>query len=240
MSEENKDIIPQSSITSSYLKIILSGVSSKIPIAACYDEYIYQKEMDRITQFLSSLQKRLEQIEKKHCNIDEEDWHLLELSIRKVKIESRKRKIELFANLLSSCWTTKKQDCFEKKYRFLEAINKFDELHLNILHFLEVKNEFIPTSTIKEQLKISNIHAELLPALSLLATEYGFIYRTWGADNNILSTKNLSPEAIAYKCKCKITKTGVDFLEYIRNSDENNTNSTATCSRERNSNINSR
>lgn len=214
----NENESPQIYKSSSWLKIILSSCATMIPIAeplvTYYDEYVHHKEMNSIITFLNYLQERIKQLEKNV--ITEDNWRLLELAVKKIRLESREWKIRSFANLLSSCWTTR-QDSFEKKYRFLEAIDKLDELHLNILRFLESKNELISTSRIKEELKISNTHTELLPALFLLASEYGFIYRTWGTTSKVLMTKNLSPEAIAYKCKCKITKTGTEFLAYIKN-----------------------
>lgn len=183
------------------------------PIAQAYKEIEDKIQLKRVEDLILQIGKRLEKLEK--IVLKEDDIQLFELIAEKVRIEHSEKKRRAFANLLFSFWAVGKGDPFDKKLIFLQALDEFSDLHINILKFLDKQNEYIATSKIEKELKIANAYMDLLPALSALAGKFGFILRTWGPANYFLSTENLSPENIGYGCNCKVTSLGREFISFI-------------------------
>ena len=188
----------------------------------------YRKDQ-RIKEFIILVQKRFEELNFFHQikDMKDEDWLLLEHLIRKVQYEHRETKRKRYADFIVHSWNKKNIDPFEKKQKFLEAIEYFSELHISVLVYLnECAPPFYPTvNDIKKKFGITNHKAELYPILQDLAGKYFFMDRSWtlGTHNAVapvLSCGNLSPENLASKCKHKITELGKEFLEYIRSCDD--------------------
>ncbi len=152
------------------------------------------------------------------------EYQLLEEILRRVQTEHRAEKRASFAHLLAECWTVGVSESFERRMVFVRALDRFEELHVQVLKHLsglpETQEHFPVPKEIACAIGIDEpaVIEVLNPVLDLLAREFAFVVRNWslaGHESKILFTGNLGPENLVGKCGHKITSLGRQFLEYI-------------------------
>jgi len=202
------------------------------PLSQIWSNWDGNRRFQRIEHVLNKLCNSLGQ---KHSifdptKLDEADMQLLEMTLQRVQTEHREKKRIMFAAMMESLWIEQHNLQFEERIKFIRALDEFDEIHIQILKFLNITTieefpnyECLAKKVLGNKLDNEERDAILLPALDRLATGYGFIKRAWGMSDqkgNILISKNLSVEGIARKCEHVITNPGKRFLEAIKSENE--------------------
>jgi len=148
---------------------------------------------------------------------------ILEAVLNRVQSEHREKKRVRFARLVASDWSERVDRPFDERMQFVRALDELDELHIELLDYLEkqaVAERMPGFDEIAGQLRIpGEQRGELLvPALNTLASSYGFIRRGWGLSSGqsaVLFSRNLSPEGIARGCEHAVTDAGRRFLQAV-------------------------
>ena len=199
-------------------------------LANGWSEWDTSRRFSRIEETVSEIVNRLNNAASTlPGTLNDAEYQLLEEVLRRVQIEHRYTKRIFFAKLLVECWTTGINDSYEKRMMFVRALDRFDELHICILRYLDdlgedQKHYPNPTAIASEVgIEDSSVREVLYPVLDLLAREFAFIDRNWtlgGQENVPLLTGNLGPENLVGKCGHKITSLGHEFLAYISDASE--------------------
>ena len=190
-------------------------------LAQAYSEWDYLRRYEKVQSFLDELRDRVRSLENNRNAIkyNDEDCAILDSVLQKIQIEHSEKKRKYYANFLINALSN--VGCFDKKQRFIKAINEFTESHFRVLAFLYnlAPNVYPTVKDIQEQLHIENRKSELYPILADLCGTFAYVERSWtlAPDSKacILSTKNLSPENLAGNCQHKITDLGKEFYKYI-------------------------
>lgn len=194
-------------------------------LATIWSDWDTNRRFERVEKTLKELSVKLNKEQGFDITtLTDADMQILETVLQKVMIEHRERKRKYFANILISTWTRQHDLPYEERMKFVEAIESFDDIHIEILKYINKASSeyFIPSySEIGEKILGNDFSEEekdaiLLPAIDKLATGYGFIRRAWNLSKKekgaVLFSDNLSVEGIARKCEHIITEPGKRFL----------------------------
>src|SRR4051812_24589218 len=113
------------------------------------------------------------------------EMHLLEDVLERVSREHREWKRRCFVELLASNWVNTSLP-FEERHLFDHALDSFDRIHIRILRALATQNrkhaEPIHVNELYREVLAGSLEEEtkfgvFMPAMTMLATEFGFIRR---------------------------------------------------------------
>ncbi len=199
---------------------VISGLGGSI-LAQAYSEWDSSRRYERLKSFIEEIRDRVRclEINRNAIKYNDEDCAILDSVLQKIQIEHSEKKREYYANFLINALSN--VGCFDKKQRFIRAINEFTESHFRVLSLLYniAPNVYPTVKDIQEQLHIENRKSELYPVLADLCGTFAYVDRSWtlASDSKacVLSTQNLSPENLAGNCQHKITDLGKEFYKYI-------------------------
>ena len=190
-------------------------------VVTAWSEWDTRRRFERVESTLADLARMLNDL-RGMLNPDrlgEPEMQILEAVLNRVQSEHREKKRVRFARLVASDWSERVDRPFDERMQFVRALDELDELHIELLDYLEkqaVAERMPGFDEIAGQLRIpGEQRGELLiPALNTLASSYGFIRRGWGKGVP-LSRGNLNPEGIARGCEHAVTDAGRRFLQAV-------------------------
>lgn len=199
---------------------VLSGLGGST-LAQAYSEWDSSRRYEKLKSFIEEIRDRVRCLENNRNAIkyNDEDCAILDNVLQKIQIEHSEKKREYYASFLISALSNVGR--FDKKQRFIRAIDEFTESHFRVLSFLYniAPNTYPTVKDIQEQLHIENRKSELYPILADLCGTFAYVERSWTLAPEskacVLSTQNLSPENLAGNCQHKITDLGKEFYQYI-------------------------
>jgi hypothetical protein len=212
------------------LSAIVRTVLSTLPhggptLAAAWNEWDTNRRFQRVESFLKVLEQELAKLADRFdpSKIGDKELQLLEDTIQRVQSEHREWKRIGFAILLKSAWEVAPETPFEECMHFNRALDDFDDIHMNVLRYLNDLPINAPApdpAGLAGALQLSPGAKKytLMPALDLLCARYRFIERNWslaGKGGAMLTTGNLGPENLANDCGHKITALGRRFIASI-------------------------
>ena len=216
MSESKSKLVISSSV-----RAVLSSAPFTGGLASMWADWDSQRRQERVDEILKKMQLRLIKLESQFNpnQLTDSELHLLEIGLEYASREHREWKRKLFADLLAVCWIEVDKS-FEDREHFLRALDAITPLELAILYELEKANANFDPKKLAELLRPSNADdlwrsAYFLPAMTRLATDFGFIRRT-KEDGNGKLMFGLNPDGLAFHCVLSLQERGKDFLNYIR------------------------
>lgn len=211
-------------VISASVRAILSSAPFTGGLASMWADWDNQRRQGRVDEILKQIQNRLIELESQFNpnQLRDSELHILEIGLEYASREHREWKRKLFANLLAASWIDLDQS-FEDREHFLRALDEITPLELTLLSELEKTDASIDPKKLAEQLKPSDSDdawrsSYFLPAMTRLATDFGFIRRSKTGSGSLMAGVN--PDGLAFHCVLSLQQRGKTFLNYIRGSSD--------------------
>lgn len=191
-------------------------------LSAAWSQYDTGQRFKRVEETIALLGEKLGNYMKSHeIPVATSDMELLEAAIERVQAESNQRKRRMFAELIATSWTTQHALPYTERRLFIDALTAFTDVHIKILGLLASAIGTVDYDSLRTATEVDDAIEQdsiLIPALDCVVSRFGFVRRAWGLDDSsskghLMSSRNLSPEGMARKCKHALTPLGVRFLE---------------------------
>lgn len=198
------------------------------PLAQAWSEWDGTQKFKRIETALTDLRNRLAAANDRldPNRLKSEHFQFFAETIQRLEVEYRVIKRRRFVSLLADFWTGIVPE-YDVAADFLHAIDRLSDAHIIILRYLRDNPTYPSFKDLRQLIDPAETspesEARTIAGLTILASEFGFVRRSWtlgsnsAADSKLLFTQNLSPEGLARNCKHELTERGLAFLKSIEN-----------------------
>lgn len=155
------------------------------------------------------------------AKIGDPEIQLLDEMFERVRKEHRENRRKAFGRLTASCWRSA-ADSFDDRKMFYRALDEFSDLHFSVLVYLkEHSQEPVTFATLCSEVlayfQEDERRYRLIPLITSLSTEFGFVQRNGHGKGGDFMLSPLSPEFAAIYAEHRITPVGIKFLSFINN-----------------------
>jgi hypothetical protein len=190
-------------------------------LASLWSDLESGKRLKRIEEALRAMRAKIDGFGPSFdwAKIGEPEIQLLDEMIERVKKEHREHRRKAFGRLTASCWKST-ADSFDDRKVFYRALDEFSDLHISVLIYLkEHAQQPVTFATLCSEVLACFLEDDrryrLIPLITSLSTEFGFVRRNGHGKGGTLMMAPLSPEYAAINAEHRITPLGIKFLNFI-------------------------
>jgi hypothetical protein len=227
MSSDSKSLSFAGLNISSAIRAGLSSAPFTGGVAALWSEWDTSRRFARVEEALAQLTRRLMEYGSAFSpnRLGDAEMQLLEDGLARISREHRDWKRRCFVELLASNWVNTAAP-FDERALFHRALDVFDKIHIRILRILADRNqralEPIHVNDLYNEALGGSVTEEVkygifLPAMTMLATEYGFMRRRGISTGEYLRDAN--SDDLTFHAKCLLLPRGKSYIESLSKAD---------------------